>query len=253
MKRAALLATLGIAGLAAGTADAFVLGPTTPGKWGPPVFGTGATVTWSLMPTGTSCAPEAAGCTITALSDFLPVGFQSALDAAFAAWSDVANLTFVQVPDDGAAFNGPTTSGDLRLGGHPFDGPFGTLAHGFYPPINGSTAAGDIHFDTSELWKLGFGGAGFDVFQVMAHELGHALGLDHTAVPSSLMNPFYSEAFSGPQADDIAGMVFIYGPAPQEPPPPAVPEPGSLALLALGLVGVGLYGRRGARAARDAG
>ncbi len=33
--------------------DEYVLGPTTPGKWGSPVFGTGATISWSLMPTGT--------------------------------------------------------------------------------------------------------------------------------------------------------------------------------------------------------
>ena len=213
-------------------ADPYVLGPTTPGKWGAPAFGTGATVTWSLMPTGTSCAADAAGCVISALADFMPAGFLTAIQSAFDAWSAVADLTFVQVGDDGAAFNAATTSGDIRIGGHAFDGAGGTLAHGFYPPNNGLTAAGDIHFDVADTWKIGFGGPGFDIFQVMAHELGHALGLDHTAVPNSLMNPFYTEAFSGPQADDIAGMQFIYGPA------AAVPEPGSLMLLALGLIGL---------------
>ncbi len=41
--------------------DPFVLGPTTPGKWGPAALGTGATVTWSLMSTGVSCGGD---CTV---------------------------------------------------------------------------------------------------------------------------------------------------------------------------------------------
>jgi hypothetical protein len=75
---------------------------------------------------------------------------------------------------------------------------------------------------------------------VTAHEIGHALGLGHTAVPNSLMNPFYTEAFSGPQADDIAGMQFIYGRAPVH----GVPEPGVAALLALAGAALGVFGRR---------
>ncbi|WP_020656694.1 matrixin family metalloprotease [Massilia niastensis] len=216
----------------------FVPGPTVPGKWGSPVFGTGATVTWSLMPTGTSCAAEVGGCTITALDDFMPTGYLSAITAAFAAWSAVADIVFTQVADNGVPFNAPGTVADIRIGGHIMDGALGVLAHGYYPPVNGTSAAGDIHFDVAEIWKLGFGGAGFDIFQVAAHEIGHAIGLAHTAVPNSLMNPFYTEAFSGPQADDIAGAQFIYGPA------HPVPVPGTLMLLSLGLLVLGVARRR---------
>ena len=109
------------------------------------------------------------------------------------------------------------------------------LAHGYFPPVNGDTAAGDIHFDTADSWKLGWGGPGFNIYQVLAHEVGHALGLGHTDVPNSLMNPFYSEAFMGPQADDIAGMVYIYGP---------IPEPSTWALFALGVAALSLSRRR---------
>jgi len=202
---------------------AHVLGPSSPGKWGPPAMGTGATVTWSLMGSGLTTDNGLS----TSLASFMPAGFKPALEAAFAAWSAVADLTFVEVTDSGHGFNAAGASGDIRITGHVFDGAGGTLAHGYYPPANGTTAAGDIHFDTAETWKLGFGGAGFDIFQVMAHELGHALGLNHTLVPASLMNANYTEAFSGPQADDIAGMQYIYGRATE------VPEPQTILIFAL--------------------
>ncbi|MBF0612951.1 MAG: matrixin family metalloprotease, partial [Magnetococcales bacterium] len=71
-------------------------------------------------------------------------------------------------------------------------------------------------------------------FQVAAHEIGHALGLDHTAVANSLMNPFYSEAFSGPQADDIQGIQALYGGG-----SPSAPLPAPLLFWLAGLLVMG--------------
>ena len=236
LKKSLLAAAFSVAVMtAASGASAFVLGPTVPGKWGPPALGTGATITWGLM--GSGLATD--GGPSTALATFMPAGFLAQIQAAFDAWEAIANIDFVFAADSGLPFNDPgATVPNLRLTGHAFDGPNGTLAHGFFPPVNGTTAAGDIHFDTAELWKIGFGGPGFDIFQVAAHEIGHAIGLDHTGVPASLMNPFYTEAFAGLQADDIAGAVFIYGAA------VAVPEPAAISLLAIGLLGARLFGRR---------
>ena len=207
------------------------------GKWGSGPDGTGAVVTFSFMDTGVDLSAEGGGAANTALDDFLPAGYRDAIEEAFDAWSAVANVMFVEVPDQGEAlYWGGHGSGDIRIGGHDMDGAGGTLAHGFFPSPNGLNAAGDIHLDTSENWVTGF-----DVFQVFAHEVGHALGLDHSSAPVSLMNPYYGESFRGPKFDDMLGAQELYGFS------SFTPEPAAWALLVV--VGLFFLNRRRRRRA----
>lgn len=237
--------------IAASAYELAELGPGFLAKWGQPAYGTGATVTWSLMPGGTDCGEFVSmPCTTTALADFMPSNYLTTIQGAFGAWSAVANLGFSQVADDGAAAGATTTSGNIRIGGLSFSGTFydGAGGVGLYPPayffngsawvgVTGSTMTGDIFFNTD--LSASFANSAY-LSYLVTHEIGHTLGLSHTDVPNSLMNSI-GTVVDGPQADDIAGVQFIYG------APTPVPEPTTWLLFALGMVGV-LVRRCGARA-----
>ncbi|GJQ58696.1 MAG: PEP-CTERM sorting domain-containing protein [Candidatus Scalindua sp. AMX11] len=216
---------------------AYSLSPTTPGKWGDLGIGSsGGTVTWSLMPGGIDLSEEGVSHSV-AMSSFIPVGFHSLITSAFSAWSEVADITFVEVSDGGENFNSIVSSSDIRIGGHLFDGWGGSLSHTFFPPSNGLTAAGDIHFDIDEAWDLKDSGIGFNFFRVMTHEIGHAVGLDHEYNVTALMNPFYTEATPlGLLADDVAGVQHIYGISDVTSDVAPVPEPTTILLFTVGLV-----------------
>ncbi len=115
--------------------------------------------------------------------------------------------------------------------GYPFDGAGGTLAHTFYPaPPNSEPIAGDLHLDGDEPWRIG---ADVDLFSVVLHETGHALGLGHSDRPGAVMYPYYKLS-TGLTDDDIAGIRALYGsnvpvtvpaPTPAPTPTPAPPTP----------------------------
>lgn len=163
-------------------------------------------------------------------ADLTVAAQEDAVARALATWSSVTPLTFTQVPDCGLAFNAvDCTQPDIRIafgtGDHgggsadpDFDGPGGTAAHAYYPPPNGLSAAGDVHFDDAETWVVG--GAGTDLESIALHELGHALGLAHAPLTdcpaqTSAARPIMCGVLYGIDRtlapDDVAGIQSLYG------------------------------------------
>ena len=158
---------------------------------------------------------------------------EAAIASALATWASVSPFTFTKVADCGTAFDSPNcTSPDIRImwgsSQHSassydpaFDGPGGTAAHAFYPPPNGSSAAGDLHLDDAERWTTS--GNGVDLQSIALHELGHALGLTHAAASQCPMStspsrPIMCSVVIGVDRtlaqDDINGVQHLYGAPP---------------------------------------
>ncbi|BES95127.1 matrix metalloproteinase [Nesidiocoris tenuis] len=136
------------------------------------------------------------------------------IQTALNKWGDYGNLRFSRTDDPIKA----EISMGFYSGQHgdpsPFDGRGNVLAHAFYPmPQAGWGLGGDIHFDSDENWSVGPTNDPFkdtvDFPTVALHEMGHSLGLMHSAKPGSVMNPYYT----GRNAlgdDDVRAMYDLY-------------------------------------------
>jgi predicted Zn-dependent protease len=135
---------------------------------------------------------------------------ESVIQTAFNTWQNVSFLSFTQVSNPSNA--------DIKLkwatGNHgdgannAFDGSGGVLAHAFAPPPGGGTYSGEVHFDDAENWTMDQ--SGYNLLSVAIHEIGHALGIAHSDVPGSIMNPNYT-GLTALAVDDIEAIWSLYG------------------------------------------
>jgi hypothetical protein len=172
-------------------------------------------ITISFMPDGTNLG----GVNSNLFSTFnnnpkLAGQWQNVILKAAQVWAQQTNINFAVVPDDGAAWGGGNYEqgdpgyGDIRIGGYNFGS--STLGWAYQPPlVNDFSIAGDIFLNTGQKFSIG---STYDLFTVACHEIGHALGMDHsTATSAAIMYATYDGVKSGLTSDDIAGVQSIYG------------------------------------------
>ncbi len=178
------------------------------------------TITYSFVPDGTPITATGWGSgnsnLFAQMNASFPGGmnaFRQKVAAAFAQWSAVTNITYVEVSDDGATW-GPFTvgalgiRGDVRIGMIPLGEP---LAVNSYPQ-NG----GDMILDSGDMGTFANSLNDFrSLRNVLTHEHGHGLGMKHVMPVNNtkLLEPFLSTNFDGPQEDDIRAAHFLYGDA----------------------------------------
>jgi hypothetical protein len=187
-------------------------------KWGTPSMGSGATITYAIA-TASSSASGIENCrktdginTLLAHSHVKARAFEGALRSAFKMWSDVSDVHFVPAPAGKTA--------DLVIAAEAVaDG----IAYSDVTPRPAVAARVEtiaqaiICLNPEARWTTGDSADSYRLFYVLAHEIGHTIGLDHPSPSGELMSFEYSSALQSLQSGDIAGAVLLYGTAHSSP------------------------------------
>jgi hypothetical protein len=172
-------------------------------------------ITVSFEPDGTDLGGQSSNLFATFNAEFGSASaWQTPILTALQTWAQQTNLNFTVIGDNGSPSGsgsyqqGDPGIGDIRIGGFDF-GNSTAMALGYMPPpVNNYSVAGDIVFNTGQVFNIN--GLDYDLYTVAVHEVGHALGLDHSATSAAVMYPNYQGIESGLYADDLAGIRSIY-------------------------------------------
>ena len=180
---------------------------------------------------------------------------RAATAEAFGLWAQYAPLHFTEQSDSGPAASDDNYYADghpdIRIGAHGEDD--GMLAHAFLPVDSDTSGlAGDIHFNSDSIlpWGIEDGFPAIDFLEVMVHEIGHSLGLEHVFDVDAIMNPTHGFRFGSGRSiflfpADIEAIQAVYGAGVGSVSP--VPEPSTFTLLAAGLALAWLGGLKNAK------
>src|SRR5262249_16868424 len=145
---------------------------------------------------------------LIAASDLPPGMVHQEIAAAFRMWETAANISFRAAPEGERA--------NILIGAQAEPQRW-AFADVFYDaaspervrPISQSL----ICLNPAKRWKIGFDGdlKVYDLRYTLAHEIGHAIGLDHPTGGSQIMGYRYEERFRSLQAGDTQGAILLYG------------------------------------------
>lgn len=140
---------------------------------------------------------------------------KSAAQKAFDRWAAVCDIRASHIIS-------PAEAADILMGVGRIDGPNGVLAWSELPKERGLSPLNQ-RYGSNEQWVVAdtVPTTKIDLIRVMAHELGHALGIGHLQA-GNLLAPTYSTSINRPQSGDIAEVIRRYGP-PRVVPSPAPP------------------------------
>ncbi len=173
-------------------------------KWGPLSYGSpGGQISWSFH------APEIGHVNI------VEPDYRAEIALAFQKWEDVVNVTFVQEADG--------TEADIVIFWEEIDGAEGAVGTTYrtfqvFEPLNtivGAQIGIDIADFSASKTDAEIQVSGFEA--VVAHEIGHAIGVNHAEIDGTLMSEFLDESqFNGPiwTETDLQAAHSLYGPAP---------------------------------------
>lgn len=198
-------------------------------RWTAPAEGLPATITYAFLTEpkdfhgARNCdsmlPPEAA----LKASGIASEAFRAETRAAFALWQDAANVVFKEVPVEDA---GILIGADAKDRGRAFTNV--ALKAGPERGV-GAIRQSLICLNPNQPWKIGFNGDlnVYDLRFTMAHEIGHAIGLDHPSPQGHLMSYRYVEDGRTLTAGDVAGAHVLYGRKGARQPAPISPAGSS--------------------------
>lgn len=172
-------------------------------KWGDPIYGRpSGTITFGFDPSFYNVSWDRSGFSFGA--------FEAAAEFALETWASVAAIDFMPAPAG--------VTPDLTIAMAPLPGPtIGQALTTFFElGAIDSVTSSVITLDSTEKWSP-FGQSGLNFYNVVLHEAGHSLGLDHPSGPTAAAQVMYAFYQSGQTislaSGDIEGIQRIYGPA----------------------------------------
>jgi hypothetical protein len=185
-------------------------------KWQAPMLGPSTVVTYAFAtspvstPGARNCAAMLPPARAYEPSQVSERQFRREVAAAFRMWEKVANIAFREASD--------ATSAGILIGAQaePVGRAFTNVALKEGTGDKKVIARSLICLNPQQPWKIGFDGrlGVYDLRYTIAHEIGHAIGLDHPGAAGQLMSYRYDEKHVGLQSGDVKGAVLLYGARP---------------------------------------